>query len=92
MQGGQGELPEGHSVSWVHTAGSGRTGRCWPCGVGRALLAEGAEADCVAPCGLRGEGSHRAWPEASGQGRALSQGPLLSEAEVPLCWRPGLQK
>lgn len=57
--------------------------RCWPRGMGRMLLAEGSEAHCVALCGLRGEISHRAWPEAWGQGRALSQAVLLSEARVP---------
>lgn len=38
-------------VSWVRTAGSRRMDRCWPHGVGRALLAEGAEADRVASVG-----------------------------------------
>lgn len=88
MHGGQGELPETAVCElgphcWVRTAGSRRMDRCWPHGVGRALLAEGAEADCVALCGLRGETSHGAWPAAWGQGRALSQGLLVSEAQVP---------
>lgn len=99
MHGGQGELPETAVCElgphcWVRTAGSRRMDRCWPHGVGRALLAEGAEADRVALCGP-------VWPPwgnklrslacGVGAGKSLEPGPAGVRSPGALCWRPGLQ-
>lgn len=67
MQGGQGELPEDHSVSWVHTAGSTLLGPAGRVGVGHV--------EWGGRCWQR-EQRLTAWPRVASVGREVT-GPGL---------------